>query len=147
MGSVQRCAWVCVTRPALRPSFLTYLWDGLRKLCKCGCWKSKRQTLSFNIPCFWSHTVLMLKANSHVDLKLGEEGRLGKGQMRPWVMSPTLAGFFREAASYIRPTWTAISMTTLPYKPFINPSSQELHTACWFCRLSIHSKAFVTDDQ
>lgn len=40
-------------------------------------WLLRRQELSFNMPGFRIHTVIILKTNSHVDLKMGR-GRLGK---------------------------------------------------------------------
>lgn len=44
-------------------------------------WLLKRQKLSFNTPGFRIHTVIILKTNSYVDLKMGR-GRLGEDQVR-----------------------------------------------------------------
>lgn len=99
------------------------------------CWL-KRQTLSFNTPGFRTPIVIILKTNSHVDIKWGggdlERVKRGRG------ISPTLAGSFSRAASYMSPTWRAcsLSLTTLPSKPFTDPPNQERHGIYWFCRLS-----------
>lgn len=64
-----------VTHPLLRLPSSTYSWENVSKGCTCGSWKSKRRKLSFNIAGFRIHIVVILKANSHMDLKVGEGGR------------------------------------------------------------------------